>query len=502
MRVLIIYPNKSMTTRVPLGLGYISAYLKDAGHEFMLFDTTFMKCSDNKSDDKLREENLQVTNPDFLKYNLVEENVNVFEELTHMVTKFKPDIIGVSVVDSNYKFGMELLRFCKKSWNNIPTMCGGAIATLVPDEVIAENCVDIVAIGEVEQQLVKYLSYCESEETRRISMPNFWIKTLEGKIIKRYDHELPDISKGLPPDLSIFDDRHFIRPLGGRMYRMATVIWTRGCLFHCSYCANELFYHTMNVSAKQYYRRKDTSLLIDELAQFKKQFNLNFIMFVDDIFPLHNVEIMKEFNILYKEKVNLPFSINVQPMIVNEKSFQLAVDAGLKNVCCGIESGNERIRREVLKRNYKDEDVIKVFDLAHKYNIRSSSFNIIGLPSETRNDIMDTVELNRKANPNSATVTFFHPYRGCELRKTCIKQGLVKSEEDLYEDVYRQNSHLSMSQISKKELEGLMASFQLYVKLPKEYYNLIRMQEDQTNLDAKLIREKILLPKFKEIIAI
>ena len=488
-----------MTTRVPLGLGYIAAYLKNAGHEFKLFDTTFIKCSDAKSDDALREENLQVTNPDFLEYNLVEADINVFEELNRTVKDFNPDIIGLSVVDSNYKFGIELLKFCKLSYPNIITMCGGAIATLVPDEVITERCVDVVAIGEVEEQLVEYLDYCERENVKRVSIPNFWIKNSKGRIIRRYDHKLPDISKGLPPDLSIFDDRHFIRPLGGKMYRMATVIWTRGCLFHCSYCANKMFYRAMNVSAKQYYRRKNTSLLIDELVQFKEQFNLNFIMFVDDIFPLHDIKAIKEFSSLYKEKVGLPFSINVQPTIVNEESFELVVYAGLKNICCGIESGNNKIRREVLKRNYKDEDVLKVFDLAHKYNIRSSSFNIIGLPGETRSDIMDTIELNRKANPTSATVTFFHPYRGCDLRRVCIEKGLITIDQDLHEDIYRQSSHLTMPQISKDELKGIMASFQLYMKLPREYYDLIKIQEDQSSLEARLIRENVLIPKFREV---
>ena len=84
---------------------------------------------------------------------------------------------------------------------------------------------------------------------------------------------LPNIHKGLAPDLSIFDPRHFLRPLGGRMYNMATVIWTRGCVFRCSYCANETFYKAAKVSAKQYYRLKDAKLLVEELADFKEKYN-------------------------------------------------------------------------------------------------------------------------------------------------------------------------------------------------------------------------------------
>ena len=129
--------------------------------------------------------------------------------------------------------------------------------------------------------------------------------------------------------------------------------------------------------AKQYYRKKDVKLLVKELAEFRDKYDLNFLMFVDDIFPLHEVELMEEFCSLYKEHVGLPFSVNLQPRIVKEEGFKLAVEAGMRNICCGVESGSKKIRRNVLKRNYDDEHVVKVMNLAHKYNIRCSSFNIL-----------------------------------------------------------------------------------------------------------------------------
>ena len=67
---------------------------------------------------------------------------------------------------------------------------------------------------------------------------------------------LPDITEGISPDLSIFDARHFLRPLGGKMYNMATVVWTRGSIFRCSYCANETFYKAADTNPKDYYRKK------------------------------------------------------------------------------------------------------------------------------------------------------------------------------------------------------------------------------------------------------
>ena len=140
-----------------------------------------------------------------------------------------------------------------------------------------------------------------------------------------------------------------------------------------------------------------------------------------------------------------------------------------------------------------------MFDLAHKYKIRCSSFNIIGLPDEDREDIMKTIMLNRELNPTSATVTFFHPYRGAPLRSLCVERGYIPPNQGKHEDVYRSESQLIMPQITKEELRNLMSSFQLYMKLPEKYHDLIRKQEDTSSEESKEIREKILLPLFKKI---
>jgi radical SAM superfamily enzyme YgiQ (UPF0313 family) len=216
---------------------------------------------------------------------------------------------------------------------------------------------------------------------------------------------------------------------------------------------------------------------------------------------MHDVDLVKKFCDAYKKYVNLPFSVNLQCKLIKEEAFAIAVDAGLSNICVGVESGSENIRRKVLKRNYKDEDVIRAFDLAHKHKIRSSSFNIIGLPDETREDILQTIELNRQAKPDSATVTFFHPYRGAPLRKLCVEKGYINEEDSKHEDMYRAESHLNMPQITKKELSNLMQAFQLYFKLPKKFWPLIKESEDLTSAKAQKIREDILLPAFREVLS-
>jgi len=496
MKILFLYPNKEMVTRAPLGLAYMASHLKKAGHEVQLFDTTFIKCGDTEGEEALRANSLQVVNPDLTKYGLIGKEANVFLEFEKMIQSFNPDIVGMTAVDPNYEFGLEFLNFLKKNHPNIKTIMGGPVPTFIPDEVIANDCVDMICLGEGEEAIVELADAIQAGKDF-IDIKNLWVKK-EGKIYKNFLRPLQNLDNVLAPDTSIFDDRHLLRPLGGKVYRMATIIWTRGCLFHCKYCANSNYIKRYE-GLGRFYRIKDTKLLIKELVDAKQKYNLEFLFFVDDIFPLHVPEILDEFCRLYKEQVDLPFSINLQPTLVTEEALKKVIDAGCVNICVGLESGSPEIRKNVLGRIYENEQVVKVFNLAHKYKIRSSSFNMIGLPSETKEDIFKTIELNRQANPTSATLTFFHPYRGCDLRELCIKEGYFNPDKkEDHESLYRENSNLCLPQISNEELRKLFNSFQLYFKLPKEFWPLIELSEKEGEF-SKYLREEILKPAFKYV---
>lgn len=496
MKILFLYPNEVTVTRMPLGIAYLSSHLKRDGHKVKVFDTTFIKCTDTKGDDDLRESSLQVKNPDLKAYGLKEEVKDAFDEFEREINSFKPDVICMSAADPNYPFGLKFLRRAKKNHGNLITIVGGPTPTFAPEEVIAEDCIDIISIGEAEDAMCELCNKIEKGEDIK-NIKNMWVKE-KGEVYRNGVRPLQDINELLPPDLEVLDKRHFIRPLGGKVYRMLTVIWTRGCLFHCNYCANSALTN-MYKDKGEYYRIKKPELIIKEMKDCKEKYNINFFFFVDDIFPLHKPEIIDEFCKLYKEHIDLPFSINLQPTLVKEEQLAKLVDAGCCNICVGLESGTPEVREKVLGRFYKNDQIVNVFNLARKYGIRSSSFNMIGLPHETRENIFDTIELNKKANPTSATLTFFHPYRGCALRNLCIKEKLYNPDkEDNYENVYRSESHLSLPQISKEELRGLFKTFQLYFKLPKEYYGLIEVAEGDS-FAAKEVYSKILKPAFDSI---
>jgi len=421
-----------------------------------------------------------VRNPDLKKYGLLERDADAAFEFEREIESFKPDIIAVSVVDPNYSFGLELLRKIKGKYKSIPTVVGGPTATFAPEEVIAEDCVDIVCIGEGEEALAELCNKIERREDIK-NVKNMWVKE-NGKIYKNDVRPLRDVNEILLPDWDILDDRPLLKPLAGRVYRVGLFCMSRGCLYRCKYCANRAL-SGIYKDKGAYYRVRRTESAIQEMAAYKKKYNLNFAMFLDDLFPLHKPGVAEEFCRLYKKHVGIPFTVNLHPELVKEEQFAKLVEAGCRNICVGVESGSPRVRKDILARHYKNEEVVRVIALARKYKIRSSTFNMLGMPSETRKEIFETIEVNKKAKPTTTTLTFFHPYRGTDLRDFCIKEKFFDlSKEKEYENVYRAESCLELPQISSVTLRGLFKTFQLYFKLPKIFYPLIQIAEGESFL--------------------
>ena len=134
-----------------------------------------------------------------------------------------------------------------------------------------------------------------------------------------------------------------------------------------------------------------------------------------------------------------------------------------------------------------DTTIVKGFKEFEKTDIRISANNIIGFPGETREDLMLTIELNRKINPDSVIVNAFRPYAGTQLRSICIKKGLIPKEERAEDN--RVYGAFYNGALSGEELENIRKVFALYVTFPKSRWKEIRKAEKDSVLFNKLMNE-------------
>ncbi len=479
-KVLLINCNTMMDVLLPVGLSLISACLKEKGFGVKLFDTTFYKTA-TETGDEMRAKNLQVkkTNPEEL--GITYKGTDLFEDLKEVVEEYSPNIIGLSCIECTYELGIEMLKSIRHY--NIPIIVGGVFATFAPEEIIAEDCVDMVCVGEGEYALVELCTKILEKEDIT-SVQNIWFKK-DGKIIRNGIRRPVNLDELPFQDWSIFDPKRFYKPMGGKISMTGTFEMNRGCPYSCRFCS-DYGLNKLYANNGGYYREKSIKRLIDEMKEKKKEYNLQFAYLVAESFLTTKRERVIEFIERYKE-VDIPFWIEARPESINEENVRLLESSGCKGISIGIESGNLNLRRNLLGRNMTDETILKAFKILEKSSLRVSANNIIGFPTETREQIFETINLNRQIDVPSVMVSLYNPYKGTALREYCEEEGLMQ-EKSLAGD-YRSETVLNMPQLSRKELLGLQRTFPLYVKLPKSEWPKIRKCEGNGTEAEALFKE-------------
>ncbi|MDO8558737.1 MAG: radical SAM protein [bacterium] len=460
-----------MATLVPIHLSQLSACLKEKGFEVGLFDTTFYKTEEQSIEQK-RVDLLQLKPFNLSDSGVVLNENDVGDDLQKKVSEFKPDLIGITLVEDTWGLARYLLSKIKDS--GIPVVAGGVFASLNPDEVISQEAINMLCLGEGEEALVELCQKMAKGENYS-NIRNLWIK--EGsEIIKNSSRPLTDLNELPYIDYDIFGKQRLARPMFGKVYTMIHVEMDRGCPYQCTYCAapqlSNLFRER---GCGTYYRRKKIPRLMVEMKHLVKKYQPDYINFNSETFLAKPVEELKEMAEGYKE-VGVPFWCQTRPETITEEKIRLLKEMGCNSMNFGIEHGNEEFRKKVLKRYGSNQQIIEGIRLVEKYQIPYTVNNIIGLPDETRELVFDTIELNRQINPRTINCHFFTPYKGTDLYRYCLEKGYLSQDAKIIQGL-TDAVPLKMNSISYEELRGLQRTFPLYVRLPKSEWPAIKIAE-------------------------
>ena len=161
-----------------------------------------------------------------------------------------------------------------------------------------------------------------------------------------------------------------------------------------------------------------------EIELVKKQYNFKYFKMDDDTFSLHKPWLL-EFCEKYAQKFDMGFECNVRVGTIDEECLVALKKAGCQLIKVGLEAGNEKLRKEILGRNISNEEIIKLFALADKVGLQKLTFNMIGIPGETKKTIRETINLNAKIKADFMLATVFYPYPETLLGEKCAREGLI-----------------------------------------------------------------------------
>ena len=540
MKILLVYPNDRMDGLISVGVSVLSAHLKAANHKVELYDTTYFDTG-KKTGDFYREQMGQVIPVDLSKHGIIREKKSLNElqkDFRKKVLEYNPGLIGFSVLEITYDQGLELAKSIEDL--PIPVIFGGIYPTFAPKIVLKESCIDMICEGEGEEMFVELANNLEQgKDITKIL--NLTIKK-DGKIYRsgaevnfedlptgdniygeRTGLRRPQTHMGntlLAPDYSIYENKRFLKKMGGKVVRTVAMELSRGCPYTCTFCCVPMQQHQHRTARSHYanfkgidgsvlkqkdpyHREKPIPHFIKEVKDTIEKYDINFIYFTDESFLSMSKERFEEFIKAYSE-IKLPFFIESRVETVKPGYAKALESVNCTGVAMGIESGSIALRKSLLSRMMPDETIIKGFKEFEKTNIRISANNIIGFPGESREDIMLTIEINRQINPDSVVVNAFRPYSGTKLRKICIEKGLIPKEERAEDN--RVYGAFYNGVLKAEELENIRKVFAFYVTFPKNRWREIRKAETDNNLYNKLMQEykdkQLLNRKKRENVAI
>jgi len=476
MKVFCLYPNDTGVTRIAYGFDQVIACIEAAGHEVKLFDTTFYRVFEE--DDEERRERLGQVLPTNLSEHISYEPATkdeVIEEIVSSVRTWGPDAIVVSVVEVLLPFTYRIVAALKARFPDLPIMLGGIGVTSAPYFVAEECPVDYLNVGEGEESIVEFLDTMKSGGDLT-KIRNVWARGNDGQMITNPLRNLVKLDSLPWHDFKHWDDRHFPRPMRGKIYRMIMYATSRGCVQKCTYCFNDTL-KNISTGLGAYLRWRSVDRVMAELRSLIDTHKLNLIFFMDDDFLTMRLPHMEEFFARYTKEIGLPYICQATPIYANnEAKMDLLAKSGCINLCMSIDVGNEFLRYQVVKRKMSRNLMHRSFHVARKKGVWTSSSSIFGFPGETREEIFETIKLGKEIASDTYTVSILMPYRGTEVRRYAEEKGLIDAKYCV-PDSLRHVPDFKISALSKKELENLERTFVLYVKCPTWAYPLIEMAE-------------------------
>lgn len=379
--------------------------------------------------------------------------------------KFKPDLIAMSIVTNNFQYFRAFGKKIKEVLD-VPIIVGGIHPTSLPEEVIKEDWVDILCIGDGEEAM-KELANAIDKGKDINNIKNLWIKDKNGKIFR---NELRIISSDIDtypmPDRSIYAQYGVL----GRRIRFMT---GRGCLHKCTFCVNS--FRNDLYSEQKYLRKRSVACVIEELKHVKSIYKAKAIRFEDDVF-VTDKKWLREFKEEYLKYINLPFHCYFTPTGVNAEVIKIIKECGCTSIAMGIQSGNADIRHKIMKRNYSNETVIKASEIIRKAGIKLYAEYMFGLPDETVENMWETLFLTDKIHANNSWAAIFYPYPKTELTNYAINNGYI--DDNIYQMIVNgigsPHSSTILNHPCKDEIYKFKILLPIYASSPKIFKPIVR----------------------------
>lgn len=358
----------------PLGLGYLSAYLKSFGYEVQIIDC--------------------------LRYGYT------LEQVGEKIKEINPDVVGLNIMTPLAKTAVAIAKIAKEVNPAISVIGGGPHATYDYDNLLKKYNFDYIVMGEGELtflELADFLSHkklINEKDILGISFKN------GNEVIVNSPRPLIENLDILPfPDRDSLNFKDYI--VSGILPNAVEIIGSRGCSHRCIFCSSSHFFGR--------WRARSPENIIKELKYLIEKYpRIQSFLFFDDNFSLNKARVITLCEMLIKEGLDkYQWDCLARVDQVNEEVLKLMKRAGCTKINYGIESGSPVVLKNINK-NLNLDVAKETIRLTKKIGMEALAFFMIGNPGETRETIKESIKFAKELNPTTTIwgITQIYPGTG------------------------------------------------------------------------------------------
>jgi len=351
-----------------------------------------------------------------------------WKDIEQRIRKFDPRILGITTTTENRFDSFKLASLAKKINPEIVTVMGGPHVSMAREDTLEQiQDVDIVVIGEGERTVIELAEAVESGRDL------FQVKGLlfrkNGEIVFTGPREKIEDLDSLP-----YPARHlvpiekynfFIQTKDGQKLRGQNIMTSRGCPFNCYFCATPA-----NWGRRM--RGHSPERVVEEIEHLIEKYGAEFIWFYDDTFNYNPKRVRQIMDLILRKNLDIKFCSEFRIDVVDKPLLEKMTEAGLIWGHFGIEAGNPRVRKEIVRKEFDIEKACDFVRWGKELGFIPNAFLVFSHHTETWEEAQETIEVMEKLrsiNPETEfSASILHVYPGTPLEDIARKQGIIPSD--------------------------------------------------------------------------
>jgi anaerobic magnesium-protoporphyrin IX monomethyl ester cyclase len=336
------------------------------------------------------------------------------DELERKIRAYGPDVVGIQAMTFTLIDALCVARAAKKARPGCFVVMGGPHPTLYPEESVLLPDVDCVVRGEGEypfEALLKAIRGGHSVDgipgviTRRGVSES---QPVEGI------HHIKNLDALKRPARHLLDPSLYSSPLASQRH-VTTMMSSRGCPGKCIFCDRPQMGKIL--------RKRSAESVVAEMAFCVRELGIGEILFYDDTFNIDKARVIEICERILCSGLKVRWGIRARVDAMTPEIIRHLRKAGCNRISYGVETGSQRLQK-LIRKNLDLDQVREVFALTQREGIETLGYFMIGLPTEKKEEVDETVELMLSMPMDYAHIAVFTPYPGTTIYHDALTNGI------------------------------------------------------------------------------